>query len=116
MSDRRKEALEWFKSQYLPKGNNTGEVNQHVDTILELLEPTPLEVDAEYARRFLFGTHKGDNGFIGNLCYTIWRGCHYPTHEDGNFDWGNDSLPYVEKGKQIIQEKMEIMLKGVKHD
>lgn len=34
-----------------------------------------------------------NGGFIRDLCFTVWSICHNPTHEDGNADWGNDTLP-----------------------
>ena len=60
------------------------------------------------AMQFLFGNkHKG--GFVKDLCYTVWDLCHNPTHEDGNTDWFNDTLPTVEDGKKIIQEKVQAL-------
>ena len=45
--------------------------------------------------------------FIGDLCYTVWTLCHNPTHEDGNTDWFNDTLPTVEAGQKRVKELLD---------
>lgn len=47
-----------------------------------------------------------NGGFIRDLCFTVWSKCHNPTHEDGNTDWGNDTLPTVQEGVKRIREKL----------
>lgn len=61
------------------------------------------------SERFLFGTPMS-GGFIKDLCYSVWVLCHEPKHEDGNTDWFNDTLPTVEKGKEIIQKHVNSMI------
>jgi len=36
-----------------------------------------------------------NGGDLRDLAFTVWQMCHNPTHEDGNTDWGNDTLPVV---------------------
>ena len=59
----------------------------------------------EEIKRIVFGHQQsGINGYINQLCYNVWLRCHYPTHEDGNTDWFNDTLPMVDEHKAAIKE------------
>jgi hypothetical protein len=47
-----------------------------------------------------------NGGLIRDLCFTVWSLCRYPTHADGKTDWGNDTLPTVQKAVSIVREKL----------
>jgi hypothetical protein len=47
-----------------------------------------------------------NGGFIRDLCFTVWSICHNPTHEDGNSDWSNDTLPTVQEGVKKIRDML----------
>lgn len=51
-----------------------------------------------------------NGGFIRDLCFTVWSLCHNPTHEDGNTDWSNDTLPTVQKGVAKVRAVLEAAL------
>ena len=48
-----------------------------------------------------------NGGFIRNLCFTVWNICHNPTHEDGNSDWADDTLPTVQDGVKHVREFLQ---------
>lgn len=51
-----------------------------------------------------------NGGFIRDLCFTVWSICHNPTHEDGNADWGNDTLPTVQTGVAKVRNMLHAAL------
>lgn len=46
---------------------------------------------------------KVNGGMLRDMAYTVWSACHNPAHEDGNTDWGNDTLPIVNKAVEELR-------------
>lgn len=67
------------------------------------------EAEAAELIRQLCGTDL-NGGFIRDLCFTVWSICHNPTHEDGNADWGSDTLPTVQAGVAKVRAALEAAL------
>lgn len=51
-----------------------------------------------------------NGGLIRDLCFTVWSICHNPTHEDGNADWGDDTLPTVQAGVAKVRNMLRAAL------
>lgn len=70
-----------------------------------------IELTSAELERLLCGDEV-NGGFVRDLCFTVWSLCHNPTHEDGNTDWSNDTLPTVQEGVKRIRHHIRSLARA----
>lgn len=70
-----------------------------------------IELTSAELERLLCGDEV-NSGFVRDLCFTVWSLCHNPPHEDGNTDWGNDTLPTVQEGVKRIRDHIRSLARA----